>query len=291
MSGKVSSPAYKRGNRHYNYVLGSANYRLRRKGKRWCSRCARPAEHLELLQAIIDGEDVEHPAIKPLAEFGVRVLWPDGSPKRWNGSCKSCETIESRRYRTELRKRSPKEFRRRQKVYQQNLRESLEADPEKARRWREMRRKSQIKRTEKAKADARVKALRKAAYKRWWDRTMADPKRHAALLEGRRITYRVKREREGFVPKPVKRGQRVNRPSPRLPGKPLAVLIDKLASENELSLASQCAALGVSDRAVRHWSEGESSAVNFTTADKVLTAVGLLPWDVWDEKQLSRVIE
>ena len=113
-------------------------------------------------------------------------------------------------------------------------------------------------------------------------RMKADPIRHARYLEGRRIAYRLQREREGF-PLDSIRPMRDVRFAPvadgYVPSKPLAALIkNTLTSRRSLakftgdtvSIEAVCAEVGISSRNYRRWESGEQPTARVQTAEELL---------------------
>lgn len=127
----------------------------------------------------------------------------------------------------------------------------------------------------------------KAYERRYREQLKADPERYAKRLEADRLSWRLRRERDGADLSTV----RALRPSvtPRemtdtyLPAAPLVECIQHFADDN---IEAFCAAIGIESRSWRRWCSGESVRVQLLHADRVLTALGLNPQDVWDDSQV-----
>lgn len=67
-----------------------------------------------------------------------------------------------------------------------------------------------------------------------------------------------------------------------LPARPLADALMRIAARSDL--ASVCERADIPERILMRWRRGEGSGVvEFDHADRVLTRLGLLWWDVWNE--------
>lgn len=54
-------------------------------------------------------------------------------------------------------------------------------------------------------------------------------------------------------------------------------------------MESVCKRAGISDRTYRDWRDGSRPTVKFDTADRVLTRLGVLWWEVWDDQNTDAV--
>jgi hypothetical protein len=113
----------------------------------------------------------------------------------------------------------------------------------------------------------------RASKRAYHARLRADPQRWARTLEDQRLAYRLRRERQGFAPKPVS-PERYGSPSKwwTLDSEPLAaVLRDVLAEEDTRSLALRA---GVDDSLVAKLVRSRER-VSVDVADRLLLACGL----------------
>lgn len=69
---------------------------------------------------------------------------------------------------------------------------------------------------------------------------------------------------------------------PHLPAVPMAMMLARL--EGLQTMDSVCRKAGIADRSYREWREGSRATIEFRTADRILTRLGLLWWEVWDEE-------
>lgn len=142
---------------------------------------------------------------------------------------------------------------------------------------------------------------RQAGQKRRWARVKADPERHAALMEKQRMDARLRRERrEGITLNEIRR-RRAKRTVPdravTMPALQLALAIDGAAAreagpvdENNHGgrLAAVCLRCELNERTVWAWRTGERPRVELAVADRVLVALELLWWDIWNEETVRK---
>lgn len=132
---------------------------------------------------------------------------------------------------------------------------------------------------------ARYLRAHAAAKRRMW----ANARRRARTLENQRIAYRLKREREG---KPVtglhSTAAMASDHLPKLPAQPLGDLLYDVASQNG-GIKGLCDELGLNERTAQRWHHGQASTVQFDQADKVLTALSLMWFEVWPEDRYPEV--
>lgn len=144
-------------------------------------------------------------------------------------------------------------------------------------------------------------ALVSAAQRRWRDKVLADPVRHEASLEARRIRQALRRERDG---KPLRTRVRHEREVseqlernhlPSLPARPLGEAVMRrariVACQEDIDKETVVAGWGGSLRSVSAWATGDRELVQFDVADALLTNAGLHPWDVWDDPAVLAVFE
>lgn len=129
----------------------------------------------------------------------------------------------------------------------------------------------------------------RAQIRRYRERLRKDPVRHAASLEIARINYRLKAEREGRGAIRAIASVRGADDLPRVPVQPLLAVLSDIADDGEDSWTDLSESIGVSDRSMRRWKTGEVTDVSFDTADRILTALGLLWFDVWNEADFPEV--
>jgi hypothetical protein len=184
------------------------------------------------------------------------TTYKDGTPM-YGYLCKPCARAEvSRRY--EQGKRDPEASARRRA-------QAREAQRRYARRHVE-----------------RVKAQRKAAV----ERLRANPAKYAAFLERRRMERRLRRERTGrslVTRNGALRGPVTMPSGPRvLPAKPLAVAIARAVIRHQDTVEAICESIGTDARSYTAW-RSEREGVQVDVADRVITGLGLLWFDVYDE--------
>jgi hypothetical protein len=73
---------------------------------------------------------------------------------------------------------------------------------------------------------------------------------------------------------------------PSLPARPLGLALER-ALDPDRPVDEECENLRTSSRSLREWVTGTRELVQFNTADKVLCALGLNWWEVWNEKTVS----
>jgi hypothetical protein len=121
------------------------------------------------------------------------------------------------------------------------------------------------------------------------------PEQRRRQAEAARMQHWLRATSEGRQPRRVINGTDVGRRAdlPRFPGRPLAVAIDhiragveiygtRMTDETDRFMVSFFERIGVSERAVTAWRTGERHA-SWDAADKVLVALDLQWWDVWNE--------
>lgn len=77
---------------------------------------------------------------------------------------------------------------------------------------------------------------------------------------------------------------------PALPAMPLVNLLDRMA-ESRGSVDELASELHFSPRNLFAWRVGERQYVRFDVADRILTAAGLLWWEVWTEEEYPELHE
>lgn len=144
----------------------------------------------------------------------------------------------------------------------------------------------------------------RAASQRYMDRVRADPERHAAWLEARRMEHRLRRERrDGVRPENIRNGRVKHSSQPareaRLPIAPLAAAITRAiqrergrnvfgydAGALDDSQQRILKLVDVNGRLYYAWQRGEREQSDFNTIDRVLVRLELQWWDVYDETTL-----
>lgn len=130
-----------------------------------------------------------------------------------------------------------------------------------------------------------------------------DPKRYAEYLENRRMTHRLRMERQGRELQEMRLGKVMEEPTfDRLPVEPLVPFIRDLIEREQRNSAGDemdvqqgikaavCAALGINVRTLYAWQHGERSMANFDTCDRILIALGRLWWEVWPPEQYPEMV-
>jgi hypothetical protein len=74
---------------------------------------------------------------------------------------------------------------------------------------------------------------------------------------------------------------------PSLPARPLGLALER-ALDPDRPVDEECENLRTSSRSLREWVTGTRELVQFNTADKVLCALGLNWWEVWNEKTCDK---
>lgn len=147
-------------------------------------------------------------------------------------------------------------------------REAINADPERRAAY-----KARLQRYNQA----RDKELTRQRSKRHYEKIMADPVRHAALLERRRLDYRLRVERKGVkaVParaNPIKYPIKYTRDY--MDAAPLRQwILERMTQFDEqyLEFSYRC---GVSEKRIREIGDGSVKRVSFPLVDKILTTEG-----------------
>lgn len=132
-------------------------------------------------------------------------------------------------------------------------------------------------------------------------RVMADPVRRAKRNEAARLRYRMQAEREGRDVRPRTRERDRDEGRTRygrLPAAPLAAAVERHIARElavfgatgaaNITRESLAESLGTTARTLSAWREDEDGnaerqRVAFDTADAILQALGLHPFDVWDD--------
>lgn len=179
-----------------------------------------------------------------------------GTPKDWNYQCKKCKTAQLQ------------ELTRRQR-----------ADPQRGPELRAMY--ARLRREWRARNPDKERANRD----RYWARLRKDPERYTRALENRRIEYRLRAEREGRSVRALSTAKMGREHLPKLPAKPLSELLDVLVTQYDGDTEALGRALNFSSRNLRAWRTGEREEVQFDVADRILTAAGLMWWEVWTEDE------
>lgn len=103
-----------------------------------------------------------------------------------------------------------------------------------------------------------------------------------AKLQARRDAARKWYARHRRVPVIGKAGAGDSKAFPKVPATPLGVLLEDHAARNGLTYVTFGKRLGISERALREWRKCGRTAY-FNMADRVLSRLGLLWWEVWTE--------
>lgn len=142
------------------------------------------------------------------------------------------------------------------------------------------------------------RAIEAATRNRYRKKVLADPVAHAKMLETNRISYRLRREREGLPVRPLSRkkqpAQRQVEALDKLPAGPLVAFVaTRVEREREYdrllgipdrdggALRRVCDDLGINERAWRRWRSGEQLSVKVPVAEKILLLAGGSFAEVW----------
>jgi hypothetical protein len=119
-----------------------------------------------------------------------------------------------------------------------------------------------------------------AARRRWLEATKADPVRHAALLEARRIEHRLRAERAGRVLGEQRSVAKLPPSRCRVPSLPIVELMERIMDARRVvaeainepapTIEDLCDELGVTSRNFRRWRDGEQPLMEIGTAERVL---------------------
>lgn len=99
------------------------------------------------------------------------------------------------------------------------------------------------------------------------------------------MNARLHRERNGHKLVPVETVTPLpgwDRSIGTLPAAPLVVVIEEWRGDRPEPIVEQ---LGISDRNLRAWRDGERDSVQFDVADRILVGIDLLWWEVWKEDE------
>jgi len=218
-----------------------------------------------------------------------RATWTDPKSARKVRRCCRCREVKDLEREFYLRRKGPST------VYSPHCKDCHNAvtgeayarrrsDPEQVKRERAAGRATSKRYRETHREKAR------AASRAWKRRMYADPKRRAQLLEDHRITYRLKREREGLPVRP--NGSRIKavrqRERRRLPVEPLASLVTSVIEQREADangersavVGTLCESLGISVRTLYRWKH-EGTAVPVGVAERALLALEVEFESVW----------
>jgi hypothetical protein len=133
--------------------------------------------------------------------------------------------------------------------------------------------------------------------RRYLQELQADPVRHAAYLETRRIAHRLRRERRDGIPADqIRNGPRLYEDDGDarggwLPVLPLLPFIDRALAQTDDdpdmgATPRICARLGIDERTLYAW-RNERSHMRWSLADRVLTRLGVNWWDVWTAEDVA----
>jgi hypothetical protein len=222
--------------------------------------------------------------------FSPMVRDKSGAVTRWFPMCKPCKAAQMYAAAYENREQLLADRRAQYRLDMKN--------EEKKRERREY--EKAYRAAQREKDPEHVRKLEREKGQRYRARLREDPARHAAWLETMRINYKLKREREGHLleeskrpSKPLKfRNGRFEEFTSKMTvdGVPLERALKEVLRlaqpDNVEEYAS--AALGVSYRRLREWKSGRERPT-VITADSVLTAAGLLWWEVWDPAEYPDV--
>lgn len=117
-----------------------------------------------------------------------------------------------------------------------------------------------------------------------------DSQRYARQRETQRINYRLRRERDEGVPlgeirafASVIRAKETG--GMMMAAQPLAEAIDSYARLRHLSIGEVCDLVDIDPRQLLAWRVGDIEHIQFNVADRALTNLGLLWFDVWPDEE------
>lgn len=161
-------------------------------------------------------------------------------------------------------------------------RRKMASDPEYAERWRAR------ERANKAQQRAKFPERVREAQARYVRRVKADPHRAAEARAADRRQYAARAARRGREITP--RGPRLPAPgrgrqSGLLPVGPLLRAVEHALAATDRTQRELCIDLGIDPRKFRGWQTGEFPNVSVEVADRVITRLGRLWFDVFDEDE------
>jgi hypothetical protein len=203
---------------------------------------------------------------KPITEYNRDGKTPDGRQRR-RAICRACDAVRVAEYH----------------------RWASQADPTYRERRRVASRDWRARNADVARARNRVKA------RRAYEQLRQDPERYARYLEDARMRYRLRLLRAGKAPAlvPPREEPRNREVTHRLPAAPLAAVLARFVAREGVDeergggVGRVCDRAGIPDRTYFAWRTGEREHVNFDVADRVLTNLGLMWWDVWTPAQVE----
>ena len=196
--------------------------------------------------------------VKDLEEnYSKDTATPTGSSKDWSYRCRTCGVAHGRA-----------------------IEQAQRADPVLGPQLRAHQ--AEIKRTQRRDQPE----IHRAAVRRHRRKVKANPRKHAKYLEAARMQYHLRRERAG-LPRRAKVQAVVLSTDrlPSLPAKPLADFIEREMASRNLSLEEVARMTSVDTRSIRAWIKGERRNVQFDLADRVLTALDGLWFDIWPDAE------
>lgn len=125
--------------------------------------------------------------------------------------------------------------------------------------------------------------------KAYRERIRKDPQRWRAHLENQRISYRLRQERRGRPLEAIRPGAvpDVRGDGGLVPVAPLVPFVRAWLATLDLPEgdegSSAVTQIGVQGRRWFDWRTGRATMIRFDVADRVIVALDLLPFDVWDD--------
>lgn len=199
--------------------------------------------------------------------------------------CKPCKVELHREYT----KGSPERMERERQRQRENYKK-LRNDPEAWAKRRAYDRAQAKLRRKAAKTDPAIAAQLAAAHRRWWEGVKADPARHAAHLENRRIDQALRREREtgkskAFGLRDVSRTRESRGAGGlKLDPSPLIAYVNDHGGPAAVAAGDETLA-----RSLRRVLSGESKEVSVDVVDRLCTATDLNFSDIYDPNNYPEV--
>ena len=209
--------------------------------------------------------DHRGPRELPAERFGK---YRSGNPK---SICRLCDSARASEYKKRMlaNPETAKRYRETQRKY---ARKWAAAHPEKQRQYRkewEERNTEFVKQMKSVYEKRRDPARRREIQRRWRAKVMADPVRHAAFLENRRLQYHLRKETKGQPAARYTFHKDVPEPYMLVDAAPLKSYVYR----RELSQGEIARAVGIDEAGIRRiLDRTRPTRVSLFTVDKVLTA-------------------
>jgi hypothetical protein len=201
------------------------------------------------------------------------MRWGRENVRGWCRDCKTFASRQRRRAMTAAERQADRE--RKRELRERRLAENPEA------------RRQEYERTERARQERlrrdpeREREMQRRRARRYQERIRQDPERYQERLEKMRIDNGLRRMRNGQPTGSVQRRTRVKPARADVAAAPLAAAILRW-SDPDTDLGTACEAAGTDARTVRGWRSGERRRARFAIAERILVALDLHWWDVFD---------